>query len=483
MNPASQAVLEATLADRLAAEIREAGPMRFDRFMARALYDPEEGYYERHTCQIGRAGDFFTSVSVGSLFGELLGFAFAGLLAELPADAGEVWILEAGAHDGRLAADILGWLGEWQPMLSERVICGIVEPSPSRQATQRRRLSPFEGKVRWFGSLPELAALQPRGVLFSNELLDALPLRRFVWRRDATVGRWREAAVAVAGEGGHPGCVSHLEPVNPAVASLHRASLHPPCGHPLPRSERGSGKGEGAAYGEAGFVWSEIEVPFGEWEADHWLNKGRERVRELEPVLPSGCVWEHPAGAIDWWTEASQTLAAGWLVAIDYGGAGSAPLVPERSDGSLRAFREHGQTADALANPGAQDLTADVPFDLIRRVGEAAGLATVDLRSQGAWLTDLIARTEAPRSEDGFPPWTASRRRQLMTLVHPEHLGGRFQVLIQSRTGGTPGASNAGSRRRQSAHLPQSVKAEHEQTFVRSQDEETAGTSSHAEQP
>ena len=41
-------------------------------FMDLALYDPSLGYYARAAQRSGRAGDFYTSVDVGPLFGDLL---------------------------------------------------------------------------------------------------------------------------------------------------------------------------------------------------------------------------------------------------------------------------------------------------------------------------------------------------------------------------------------------------------------------------
>ena len=75
--------------------------------MAAALYDPELGYYARGTRQVGRGGDFFTSVSVGPLFGNCSPGGFSGDWRESGKPA--PWrIIECGAHDGTLAADVLG---------------------------------------------------------------------------------------------------------------------------------------------------------------------------------------------------------------------------------------------------------------------------------------------------------------------------------------------------------------------------------------
>jgi SAM-dependent MidA family methyltransferase len=363
----------------LAGEIRRHGAVPFDRFMAVALYHPRGGYYERAADPVGKRGDFFTSVSVGPLFGELLGFAFAEWLDRLPASA-PAWLIEAGAHDGRLARDLLGWLRQWRPALWPRLRHGIVEPSPRRAARQRTVLAgdaELAGKTRWFASLAEAAAARPRGVLFANELLDALPLRRFVW--DAARRRWRELAVTLSDD-------------------------------------------------ESRFVWTRRDSapPPADEEPDApvpW--------RALADRLPDGWVWEHPVEALRWWREAAQTLAAGWLMTLDYGGWESGAPALERPNGTLRAFRGHHQVPDVLADPGAQDLTADVDFAALRRVGEAAGWRTETATAQGRWLTRVAGRIA--RAPERFPPWDAARRRRFLTLVHPEHLGGRFQVLVQRK--------------------------------------------------
>ena len=86
------------VAARIKNEIELHGAIPFARFMELALYSPGEGYYETRQ-QIGRAGDFITSVSVGSLFGEVLAFQFAEWLEEHGNP--NLQIVEAGAHDGQ----------------------------------------------------------------------------------------------------------------------------------------------------------------------------------------------------------------------------------------------------------------------------------------------------------------------------------------------------------------------------------------------
>src|ERR1019366_10827090 len=106
-----------TLLEIIRHEIHKSGVLPFARFMELALCCPDCGYYETKV-DIGRRGDFYTSVSIGSLFGELLACQFANWLEpEVSSRKSEVRIVEAGAHDGQLAKDILTWLQSSRPGL------------------------------------------------------------------------------------------------------------------------------------------------------------------------------------------------------------------------------------------------------------------------------------------------------------------------------------------------------------------------------
>src|ERR1035438_7591146 len=128
-------------------EIHKSGVLPFALFMYLALYCPVCGYYETKE-DIGRRGDFYTSVSTGELFGQLLAFQFAGWLEELRIANCGLRIIEAGAHDGKLAADILNWLRVHRPKLAGNIEYAILEPSPRRQEWQKETLKSFS-KVRW----------------------------------------------------------------------------------------------------------------------------------------------------------------------------------------------------------------------------------------------------------------------------------------------------------------------------------------------
>lgn len=144
----------------------------FVEFMEIALYDPQFGYYSRPRA-IGRSGDFFTSVSVGRCFGMLLARWILDL-RQLLGSPENFAVIEQGAHDGRLAADILA-------ELPDSVGYRILEPNENFREAQRERL----------GDRIEFGGSAETGVFVCNELVDAFPVHRVRFEG----GAWRELRV------------------------------------------------------------------------------------------------------------------------------------------------------------------------------------------------------------------------------------------------------------------------------------------------
>lgn len=356
------------LTEIIKAEIALQGAIPFARFMELALYCPDYGFYETESDTVGRQGDFYTSVSVGSLFGELLAFQFAEWLAELD---GKVQIVEAGAHDGKLAADILRWLKRRRPALFERLEYVVAEPSVRRRGWQRKALGEFGGQVRWVenGFAQQQSAFA--GVVFANELLDAMPVHRVGW--DAKNRTWFEWSVVW-------------------------------------EKER--------------FTWAQTRtVPTNEL-----LSKLPD---DLLAVLPDGFTTEISPAAEEWWNAAARALSKGRLLTLDYGLTSDEFFSPSRINGTLRAYRRHKHCDDLLVDPGEQDITAHVNFSRIQTVGERGGMKSEMLMTQSESLVRIVKRfwSEAEREGD----WTPQRNREFQTLMHPEHLGRAFRVLVQSR--------------------------------------------------
>ncbi|MEW6306692.1 MAG: SAM-dependent methyltransferase [Verrucomicrobiota bacterium] len=445
------------LTDIIRAEIQRSGPIPFARFMELALYHPEHGYYETPR-PIGRRGDFYTSVSVGPVFGELLAFHFAEILAALPHPT--LQLAEAGAHDGRLALDILSHLQQHRPELLPRLQYWILEPSPRRTDTQRATLHAFAEHLRWFADWTQLPH-PVTGIIFSNELLDAFPVHRLGW--NAAQKQWFEWCVtcdpkhfqwtrtALASNLDPTACLYAMErglqsasPLPPHTHANPPEQVPPPSAFPLPSTGRGT-KGEGWSNPNAPTspsAGTASPSPWGEGRGEGDRDAANPcaqnatpttsqiEIQKLLSLLPDDFTTEISPAAVAWWQSAARALRNGCLLAVDYGLTAEQFFTPGRAHGTLRGYYRHHHADDLLARPGEQDLTAHVNFTALQQAGEAVGLTSDDpLQSQAKFLTTIFEATM--RQPEQFPPWTSERLRQFQTLINPEHLGRAFSFLVQ----------------------------------------------------
>src|SRR5437867_2071651 len=150
--------------------------------MQQALYHPEHGYYSSGRCAIGRKGDYFTNVSVGPLFGQLVAAQFSEIWERL-GKMNDFVIVEQGAHDGQFARDVLEFVQKRLPDFFDALRYRIIEPFSVLEEWQRQTLEAFGEKIEWRDSLEPFT-----GVHFSNELLDAMPVRLISHGREKLVG-------------------------------------------------------------------------------------------------------------------------------------------------------------------------------------------------------------------------------------------------------------------------------------------------------
>src|SRR6476620_152901 len=149
--------------------------------MELALYHPELGYYARAAQRAGRAGDFFTIVDVGSLFGEMLEIQLAEIFQIEDFRFHNFDLVEAGAGNARLSTDILRAAKAHHPDFYDAIRLHLVEASAVARAAQRSTLGEVADRLASSGAtLPDSF----EGVLIANELLDALPLHQVVMREE-----------------------------------------------------------------------------------------------------------------------------------------------------------------------------------------------------------------------------------------------------------------------------------------------------------
>lgn len=157
-------------------------PIPFEEFMAKALHDPNHGYYARRITAVGQRGDFTTA----PMLSEGPARAVAAWAARAMHDSGCRNLIEIGPGEGRLAAGVLKYL-PWQFRWRTRL--HLVETSAPLASRQRDLLG---RRAIWHPHIRDaLAACGGDAVIYSNELVDAFPVRRF----QKTVDGWQELAV------------------------------------------------------------------------------------------------------------------------------------------------------------------------------------------------------------------------------------------------------------------------------------------------
>lgn len=354
------------LVARLRAKAEEGG-LPFRRFMELCLYDPDHGFYAGPSAALGRGGHFYTSVQASHLFGQMLAQQILEVWERLGRPS-PFTLIEQGAHDGRLAADILKWLRDFAPGLFAACECVLAEPMAHWRVTQCETFERegLAGRVRHVPGLDALAAAPRAGVVYCNELLDAFPVPRVRFRG----GGWRE--VAVAWDGGR-----FIE-ADAALASPGLAAAV--AALPLPQIE--------------------------------------------------GYTTEIHDGLVPWIRQAAATLEQGAVFAFDYGLEQADYYAPSRPEGTIRAYWRQRMHADVLDRPGEQDLTAHVNWTALAAGGQAAGLHFLGLADQHHFAVGLLEgdlrRLEAEweRAGDRVRPLL----RALQTLAHPEAMGRAFAV-------------------------------------------------------
>lgn len=356
------------LRDLIHAHIAESGgAIPFSRFMELALYTPGLGYYSAGAAKFGAAGDFVTAPELGSLFAECVAEALAPPIREIGEDAAFV---EIGGGSGAFAEAAIKHLMAIDAMPARYA---ILEPSADLRERQRERLRqrltpPVFDRIDWLDG----PIHSPwNGVLFANEVIDALPTPRFVIHD----GEVFEEHVALDAEG------RFARTDRPADALLSAAVRH---------------------------VERQLPAPFAEGYRS-----------ELLPQLP---YWlQAVAGGLD----------GGAMLFVDYGHPRAEYYASQRSDGTLRAFHRHQLADDVYARVGLQDLTASVDFTALAEAGTNAGFGFVGYCSQASFLIGngldrRLAEHEARAADEAG---RYALRQQVKRLTLPDGMGERFQAM------------------------------------------------------
>ncbi len=342
---------------------RSGGSIAFSRYMELALYAPGLGYYSAGATKFGAAGDFITAPELGGLFAACVAEATAPVLRRYQ---GAACFFELGGGSGAFALKALPALAARGALPAEY---RILEPSADLRQRQRQRLEaelPPElfARLRWLDRLPEDDWV---GVLFANEVLDALPASRFVMRAGEVMEQ-------------------HVETAQGRLAFCERAA-DMLVGGAVRHLERSLGRGFGEGY-----------------------------TSELLPQLP-------------YWLDAvCGSMAEGLALFVDYGYPRAEFYLPERADGTLLCHYRHRVHADPFHLPGLTDITASVDFTALAEAGQHAGFELAGYCSQAAFLLNNGLQQHV---EAGAGDTLSQHRLALESkrLILPAEMGERFQVM------------------------------------------------------
>jgi SAM-dependent MidA family methyltransferase len=224
-------------------------------------------------------------------------------------------------------------------------------------------------RVGRFRSAADLPAEIRAGCIFSNELLDAMPVHRLVQER----GKQREVYVA-----------AEVRPFRDQVGPLSSSRI-----------------------------------------AEYFAEQGI--------VLREGQQAEAGLAACDWIRNAGERLRRGFVLTIDYGREARELYDERHMRGTLLAYERHRASEEFYRAPGEQDLTAHVNFTALELWGKRSGLIRTGLTTQSNFLLALARSSNFGDVETAGAGEQEKTRTRLLfkTLIHPEGMGETFQVFIQ----------------------------------------------------
>jgi len=376
--------LSAAHCEQVAAFIQQqiessGGSISFAEFMQHALYAPGLGYYAAGSTKFGEAGDFVTAPEVSKVFGQVI----ARQCVEVLKQVGDSAILEFGAGSGKLAADVLARLDTLDALpVAYRILEVSADLCERQEVFLKQQIPDLVHLVSWVDTPPS----GHRGVILANEVLDALPVERFV-RRDSGVMQQRvsETAKGFAFEEA------------PAPLQLERAVL-------------------------------DLEADVGE-------------------ALPDGYVSDLCLAVPDWIAQLGDVLSEGVVLLFDYGVSRREYYAVERSHGWLRCHFRHHAHDDPLILPGIQDLTAWVDFTRVAAAAIDAGFEVAGYSAQAQFL--MAGGLEAEMRDFAALPLEAQLElsQQVKTLTLPGEMGEHFKCMaLRKGTHRTPSAFTLADR-------------------------------------
>jgi SAM-dependent MidA family methyltransferase len=339
------------------------GWLDFADYMRLALYAPGLGYYSAGLQKFGGQGDFITAPELSPLFAQTLAVPVAQSLARLPQGN----IIEFGAGSGKLAAQMLLRLEQLEHVPEQYFIVELSAELRQRQAQTLQQLAPgLADRIHWLETLPE----HIDAVVIANEVLDAMPVRRF---------SIKDGALQMLG-------VTNAESGLQLQSRFADADMQKMIEH----------------------LQQDIGRPFDEAYSS-----------EFNPSIQP------------WLAALDEALDRAAVYLIDYGYPRAEYYLPERVTGTFMGYYRQRAFDDALWYPGLQDMTAFVDFTAVAEAAVQHGFELAGFTSQGNFLMDcgITELLDANRDEQMH----LLQVQQLKTLTQNAEMGERFKVMALGR--------------------------------------------------
>ena len=322
----------AALLQLIVEEIKHQGVISFARYMDLALYAPGLGYYVAGSQKLGASGDFVTAPLISPLFSSCLArvagdIVKGDIFTPLAGD-----ILELGAGDGQMAVDILRTLTQWNQLPAHYF---ILEVSPQLRARQQALLQETGvdqlTPIVWLDELPR----HFRGIIIANEVLDAMPVHRFMVTEQGSV-------------------------------------------------EWGVGLND-----DQQLQWQIVDAEQSAWKQHAWQQQIAAYQTTLAQAMPTGYISEINPALPAFMASLSDSLEQGAILLIDYGFERAQYYHPERNQGTLMCHYRHRAHDNPFLYPGLQDITAHVDFTSVQEAAKIQQLTVAGYSTQAEFLLDM----------------------------------------------------------------------------------------------
>jgi SAM-dependent MidA family methyltransferase len=376
--------LRSAVDQEIRALIQKHGRITFAQFMQACLYSPHGGFYSSRGTRIST--HFGTSPTSHPVFGALIARQLEQMW-HLLGDPPVFHVIEVGSGDGALAQSIVQACWRMAPRLAQVLYYVAADYEP-----------------RWLPSPDHPFA-------WDNGTGDGMSPSR----RDALLGVQRVKTEGLRAFRKVVGCILCNELID--NFPVHRFAIH------------GGRVKEVFVTSAGGNLTEVLDEPSSPRIA--------ERLTSLGLSLTEGYRGEVNLAMEDWTGQLAQALDRGFILTIDYGQLATDLYSHQNHQGTLVCYHRHVVSSDPYQHIGHQDMTCQVDFTSLIRLGDRHGLATVGYALQRQFLTNLgfSSFLAALQTQGLSAARTALSRMAMMTLVDPNEYGD-FKVLAQAKGNG-----------------------------------------------